>query len=303
MFLRSRITQLTITATLLITLSLSCSKEKSQSLSPQEEEQAATISGESDSEAEIIYNGIFDDVMGVNDDVGLAGTGIFGRYGFSPAGRADSVNQCFTVTVNRLSANDPFPVRIIIDFGNAGCTGRDGHTRYGKIVIEYTGRLIVPGNSASVVFQDFRIDELGVGGSLAITNTGSTGNRQFTVEVEGKLTRPNGNYTQWNSRRVITQIEGLSTPLIALDDIFQIEGSASAKIKRGDVIVACESHIVEPLIKRYNCRWLVKGIVEAARENLSSTSKWVARLNYGDGGCDNLAVLTINGVEHQITLH
>lgn len=34
------------------------------------------LSSESDTEAEIIYDGIFDDAMGVNDEVGMGGMGI-----------------------------------------------------------------------------------------------------------------------------------------------------------------------------------------------------------------------------------
>jgi len=36
---------------------------------------------------------------------------------------------------------------------------------------------------------------------------------------------------------------------------------------------------------------------------LSTNSQWVATLDYGQGECDSLATLTINGVSHQIQLH
>ena len=49
----------------------SCKKETSQTLSPQDEQEANMAASESDAEAEDVFNGLFDDVMGVNSDVGI----------------------------------------------------------------------------------------------------------------------------------------------------------------------------------------------------------------------------------------
>jgi hypothetical protein len=61
----------------------------------------------------------------------------------------------------------------------------------------------------------FYIDSIKVEGTHKITNSSSQIttqlSRQFTVDVNGKLSKPNGNYTEWTSHKVITQIEGLVT--------------------------------------------------------------------------------------------
>jgi hypothetical protein len=46
----------------------------------------------------------------------------------------------------------------------------------------------------------------------------------------------------------------------------------------------------------------VKGRIRTIRINSLPTSPWVAVLDFGNGNCDNLAIITINGVPHQITL-
>ncbi len=290
--------------TQLLTLSLffgllmivSCQKENSRNgTEDQQEMEASKVSGESDTEAEIIYNGIFDDAIGVNDEVGIGGTGVFGR-----------VSACPDVTIIRLNPPDLFPVRVILDFGANGCVGNDGHLRRGKIVTEYTGRLLVPGSMATTEFVGFYFDSIKVEGVHKIKNTSPTQNnppaRQFTVDViNGKLTRPSGNFIEWNSHKVITQTEGLGT-IIPLDDIFKVEGSAHGKVKRGALIVLWESAITEPLVKRFNCRWIVRGRVRTTRATANTNSPWVAVLDFGQGICDNHATLTINGVTHQITL-
>lgn len=271
----------------------SCQKENSQNGTEEEQEIAASrASSESESEAEIVFNGIFDDAMGVNDEVGVGGTGVFGR-----------LNVCPTVTVTRLNPPDLFPVKIVMDFGANGCVGQDGHFRKGKVITIYTNRLLVPGAIATTTFDGFYFDSTKVEGTHKITNTSANNTtRQFTVVItNAKLTKPNGNFIEWNSEKVITQMEGLNTP-IPLDDIFKIEGGSRGVVKRGPLLVGWQSTILEPLVKRFNCRWIVRGVVRTVRLNATTNTPWVALLNFGNGTCDNLAVVTINGVSYQITL-
>src|SRR5205823_2802648 len=58
-----------------------CKKENSQSsrLSPQQEEEVARVSVESETETQLAFNDVFDNVMGANNQVGVAGTGVFGK--------------------------------------------------------------------------------------------------------------------------------------------------------------------------------------------------------------------------------
>ncbi|HEX6193521.1 MAG TPA: hypothetical protein VFZ42_14205 [Chitinophagaceae bacterium] len=289
---------------------VSCAKEKSDTGTTADEEQVnvSKASSESEAEAETVFNGIFDDAMGVNNEVGMAGLGIFGLNAIGNTGSNDQNGRpdaCFTVTVTHPNGT-PFPARVLIDFGNTPCLGVDGHTRRGKIVIEYTNRLIIPGAVATTVFHDFYFDSTRVEGTHKISNTSTLSlplNRQFKVEIiNAKLTKPNGNYIDWNSTKINTQIEGLSTPDIPRDDVFQIEGSSHGRAKRGNLLVGWESNVVEPLIKRFLCRWIVKGSVKTVRGNAAANTLWVSILHFGNGNCDNQAVVVINGVAHQITL-
>jgi hypothetical protein len=285
---------------------VSCSREDSQSA---EEETASQVSGEADGEAEVIFNGTFDDAFGVNTEVGLGATGVFGRTttgGLNGDPNTLRPDACPTVTITHPTANI-FPVHVVLDFGNAGCIGRDGHFRRGRIIIDYTDRLIHPGAVAETHFDGFYFDSIHVEGVHRIENTGTLIplTRSFNVDViNGRLTRPNGNYTEWNSHKEIVQIEGLATPDYPIDDVFRITGHASGTVLRGTLLVRWESNIREPLIKRFNCRWIVKGVVRIVR-GPNTNSPWVAELDFGyptPGACDNQAKLTINGHVHIITL-
>jgi hypothetical protein len=196
-----------------------------------------------------------------------------------------------------------------MDFGT-GCTGRDGRTRSGKIISTYTNRLFYPGATATTTFDGYTVDSIKVQGTLTITNQGeviSTNciRHKWKVVVENaKLIKPNGNYTEWNSTKTITQQDGMCTPFVHTDDIYKIEGGAHGKVKRGDLLIAWNSEITDPLIKKFSCRWLVKGVIRIVRLNLTTNSPWVATINYTypNGDCDDKALVTINGVPHNITL-
>ena len=284
----------------------SCSKETSQSGTDAQEEEIAKVVGESDAGAETSFNEFFDDAMGANNDVGVAGSGVF-------YGRPDTLTptpRCFTITITH-PGNTPFPVIIELDFGTTGCQGPDGRVRRGKIITEYTNRLTYPGAIATTNFDRFYVDAVHVEGTHKITNISATPvppvnlARKFRVEViNGKLTWPDGNFIEWNSNKTITQVEGLATPDYPRDDAFKIEGSANGYVKRGNLLVRWESTITEPLLRRLTCRWIVKGRIRTVRANLPdpNNSRWVAVLDFGTGNCDNLATITINGVTRQITL-
>lgn len=310
MKVRLTLTNLINTSLIVCLLTIgSCSKEKSNSTDQQQQDISFT-SAQSEAQAEMTYNEFFDNSMGANNDVGIGGTGIFGR-GESVNGyyRLDSLPPCATVTIIHSSSTSFFPVQITIDFGATGCIRQaDGHTRKGKIIIEYTNRLLYPDAVASTTFDNFYIDENKIEGTVKVTNTSTQSNnqliRQFTFDViNGKISSANGNYVEWNSHKTITQTEGISTLTYPKDDVFQIEGYSTGRTQNGNLLVAWKSNITKPLVKTFNCRWLTQGTVEIVRDATNANATWNASLDYGNGNCDNLATVTINGIIRQISLH
>jgi hypothetical protein len=300
---------LTIVMFALVVTFYAC-KKNSTELTPQEEEQIAVAASESDAEADNSYNDVFDNVIGVNNEVGMEGTGVFGRT--MQNGRemnVDTVPSCVVVTVVHLSSTSIFPIKITTDFGLA-CTGRDGRVRSGKIITTYSGRLTEPGSTASTTFDNYFVDSVKIEGTLNISNTstppaaGTLPVRQFTIDVvNGRRTKPNGFYAEWNGHRVITQVEGMLTPILPLDDVFTITGGGHGTVHRGTFVASWESNITTPLRKRFACHWISSGQVKVRRTNLATNSQWVAVLDYGNGTCDANATFTLNGVVHQIILH
>jgi hypothetical protein len=61
-----------------MTALFSCQKENSKATQAENEQFAQAVT-ESDAESEAIFDDVFDNIMGVNTEVGVGGTGVFGQ--------------------------------------------------------------------------------------------------------------------------------------------------------------------------------------------------------------------------------
>ena len=156
-----------VTLLLFSTLIVFNSCEKEISGNTADEELATRASSVADAESEVIFNEVFDNVMGVSNDVGMAGVGVFGQMSVGSIGDVARIDACPLVTKTHLSTQNTFPITIVMDFGT-GCTGRDGRTRSGKIITTYTNRLIYPGAKATTTFKDYKVDSFVVEGTHII---------------------------------------------------------------------------------------------------------------------------------------
>jgi hypothetical protein len=248
---------------------------------------------------ETSFNAVFDDATGIDDatageDLGIYGSTGAGVYGREMNSEARTTARCFTVTVFP-KEKGVFPKTVTLDFG-AGCEA-GGHTRKGKIIFTYTGRLNVPGKQVVTTFENYSIDSFSIEGKHTLTNSATAGANQksFSVKIEnGKITNVNnGKWWTRNSDRQFVQTEGNGTDFFPIDDVFSITGNASGANANGKTWV---SEITSPLIKKFTCKWLVKGVLSI------SVNSTVGSLDFGNGDCDNKANLTVNGRSKTITL-
>jgi hypothetical protein len=286
----------TITLTFALFLA-SCAKNGEQST--QTPQQTNTqISLEADAAGEIVYDDVFNNVMGVNAPIGIGGTGVFEPANPGQPGPLDPAKpSCFTVSFDFLAAPDTFPVKVTLDFGT-GCVGKDGRTRKGKIITVYTGHILVPGSVAETTFDGYSVNDIKVEGTHRVENKSLPGAFTFETKViNGKLTAVNGDFVNWNRTRTIAQVEGWATPLNPADDAFSIVGSGSGTVQKGNKTATWTSSNIEPLIKRFDCHWIVKG-----KQAIQRNDGPQGILDFGNGDCDNKATITVNGVSVEITL-
>lgn len=249
-----------------------------------------------EAEAEAQYDDVFNITASMNasqvgEDLGVGAnvSGLF-ELGSTTSG---NTTPCFTITV---VPNIPhvFPKTVTIDFGT-GCLGRDGKYRKGKIVSIYTNPMSVPGAKVSTTFIGYFVDSFHIEGTHITENTSTTNMQGWKIVViDGKITNTNnGRWRKWNSTKNVLQIEGNGTPRFPMDDVYKITGSARGSNSGGHIWA---SLVIEPLIKKFTCPWIVKGTVKLVRDGRE------ALLDYGNGVCDNIAIIYINGIPHVIRL-
>ncbi len=204
------------------------------------------------------------------------------------AGRAerDILLECATVE------KDEENKTITITYPTEGCVGPRGRVRKGTIIIEYNERRLIPGAFRRVTLVDFFIDDVQVEGTRTLTNTSDelSDRPEFTVElVGGKLTFPDETFATRDASHVRTWVRA-NNPL---EDETEVTGEASGQRRDG---VSYSIEILERLIYKRACR--LEGVfipVQGIKQITSGDN--VAVIDFGDGTCDNLVTITVNGGE------
>jgi hypothetical protein len=175
---------------------------------------------------------------------------------------------------------------IVIDFGE-GCTDPRGNVRKGKIVIEFSGRRINPGSFWSMEYVGYSINEISIEGLRKVNNISEpgTGVLVFKVDMEnGVITWPNGS----QARRRVHHIREHHRNDSNLLDRLIVYGTAEGNHRNGRGFFI---EILEPLVYTRECR--EQGIfIPVAGVKLIKHGDRQITVDYGDGECDNIVVIT-----------
>ncbi|MBI3136017.1 MAG: hypothetical protein HYZ14_15170 [Bacteroidetes bacterium] len=193
----------------------------------------------------------------------------------------EMIGDCAVVTESSVE----FPKTVTIDFGD-GCTGPNGRTKKGKIIIDISNDIRVEGTTRVLTFEDFWIDDVTVTGSRTATNIGlSTSGNILISETGTTVATRDGNSRTRTVNHQREWIQGSST-CEREDDEFLITGS-------GTITGACGegTHtIIEPLyVTPGACNYILSGTIKVERGNHRGGT-----IDFGDGACDNTATLTTN---------
>ena len=188
-----------------------------------------------------------------------------------------------------------------IDFGSAGCTLPNGNVLKGKIIISFSNDFTSKSRTLLYRFVDFYHNGKLLQGNKSITYESkstellATEHPVMTFTVDMKITFDDGKVYSRTGTTVKETIEGNETPLNWEDNVFLVTGNSATSLLNGDTITTV---ITTPLRYITSCKlpFPVSGIVSITK----NTS--VGTLDFGDGKCDNLATLTIDGVTKDIIL-
>lgn len=188
-----------------------------------------------------------------------------------------------------------------IDFGT-GCTLASGNVVSGKIIISFVFDPGATSHTINYSFDNFTHNGIAFNGNktftrtMITTQTNPNPHPQVTMTIDMTATFPNGTYHRVGTR-VREIVEGYGDAILA-NNIYKITGNWVTTTPSG---ATQTSTITTPLRVKMSCMasnkpLIVFGIITIVRNDTTAT------LDFGDGECDNLAVLTVNGNSYNIVL-
>ena len=191
---------------------------------------------------------------------------------------------------------------LLIDFGTTGCTGLDGRTRSGSILIEFQGRFWQPGAVFGYTLTNYTVDGTEIDGKVMLTsfdrNTDGEWFMSFKVE-NGEVNFPDGSFATYETERVYTWIQGENTPILD-DNVYEVTGFANGQTSSGR---GYDAEILTGLHYQGDCFaqqifYPVAGELRIIRNNVASPYL----VDFGTGVCDKDITVDHNGQVRTITL-
>jgi len=190
--------------------------------------------------------------------------------------------------------NDGFPKTITVDYGD-GITLTNGRVISGIVTILVSAPPRTDGAMREIEYQDFMIDSIGIAGYKKVVFSVESGvSRKFEHEYDLNFTFADETEVSCVGNKAKEWMEGLDTNYDRSDDKIHITGQ--------DVFIDSENNefkkeIEDHLLRLGSCKFIVSGIVI-----YSQNSDEFARVDFGDGTCDDKAVRNTADGETEMTL-
>ncbi|MEM7298140.1 MAG: hypothetical protein AAF391_07725 [Bacteroidota bacterium] len=243
-----------------------------------ESDMATSIIEQADLESEAALESNLEDVD-VIVAAGMETIDVSGRL------QDDEVIRCAAIT------HDEENNTLTIDYGD-GCEGPRGRVRAGKIIITYDSRKLEPGSFRQATFEDFSVDGVLIEGTRRVENIAASldENPKFEVSLTGgKMTFEDGTAATRETSHTREWVRATNP----LEDETWIEGSASGSRRDG---ASYSTVITERLVYSRACRGSRVFIPVSGVKEITFGDN-VMVVDYGDGECDNIVTVTINGGE------
>lgn len=201
------------------------------------------------------------------------------------------LGDCPTVTVNKTSN----PQVMTIDFGTA-CTGKDGKVRSGKIIVTSTSFATFP-SVRDKSFENYYVDGKKIEGSVTKTISKDQENniRTAVITENVTITFPDG---AGKASRVVNQTRQYQRSKLMNPADNQVVSWGTVEFTRVSGVKISKTVAAEkPLVFKMACHHLVSGVVSVTASNNRS---WT--IDYGDGTCDNKAMLTVGDKTKEIKI-
>ncbi len=178
---------------------------------------------------------------------------------------------------------------LLIDFGT-GCQCADGRVRSGQIIVKYTTDVNRRIAGAVVRRRNYFVNANQHTARRTFTDLGG-GAFNVAVDSASIIRANNGGTHSWTANWTFAPTANTTATVRE----YSVTGASSGTNRKG---VAYTTTIQTPLIKSSSCfKYFTTGIV-----SITNSKGRTLLLNYGNGACDNIATVTVNGRTKTITL-
>ncbi|GGG26715.1 hypothetical protein GCM10011344_29350 [Dokdonia pacifica] len=198
--------------------------------------------------------------------------------------------DCAVITV---TPNGDGSGSVLVDFGD-GCELTNGAIVSGQVNLVYASE---QGNSRTITYTytnfTYNGNEVSGGGTVQRVFENENGNPESDVTSAITVYFPEQDVTAIrDANRVREWIEGVGSGTWT-DNVFHVTGNWNTSVSNGFMR---SGEVLETLRREASCPHFVSGTLAITRNNVSGT------LNYGDGVCDNIAIVTIGNQDFTIQL-
>lgn len=210
----------------------------------------------------------------------------------------DTIAGCPTLYIS-----GSWPKTITLDYGDS-CVCNDGVIRKGQIVTVLTGLYVDSNSVATSTFNNFYEIINGVEhhltGTHVITNLGHNlaGHPHFSVDVQNASISYSEGTITWTSQRENEWVDGYDTYMNPWDDEYIVTGTADGNDING---APFSVNITSPLYCKF-CQSLWRWVVTSGALDIANPGYPTITVDYGNGDCDLIVNVVINGTTYTIVL-
>ncbi len=275
-----------------ITLIASCKKDNNSTSNTSANNDAAANMSSNGASADNAYDDAFGVALQAGSDQNLdlltkkpGGAG-------EVAQNIQGAYYCANITVS----GSTFPITLTVDFGS-GCKSADSIERSGSITYVFSGHLSTPGTTITATFNNYTVNGYTLNGTYTIANTTTNIDApQLTTTVtNGNIQFPTDTSYSFSGTKTIAVSAGSVGDVSSL--VFSVTGGYKISSSYGDSLTAS---ITTPLERKITCRYIDQGVVSFTYTKGSSSVS--GTLDFGDGTCDDSAIVTIGSFTKIITI-
>ncbi len=192
---------------------------------------------------------------------------------------------------------ETWPKTVVVNYGETNVLCNDSTYRRGILNFVTTGWHHDVGTEITLTFDDYYQNDYKVEGTQVITNLGrnDVNNLRYSVDItEGVVTTPDDKVINYEENTIREWFAGEDTPFIVCDDIWLVEGNQNG-ISSDQITYSLE--VIERLRVQVCCKWITQGVLNVNIQGLPTLS-----IDYGEGGCNPSAVVSILGMEYPIVM-